>query len=207
MSPPQQRDDERIRGKGIAKGGVYCGNHSHCQGGYLPSQANSRWCSHYKRSCSPSQARLQGYSRYQASCSPNTNTRGVCSPHQFQDRNEKWTSRQAIRSSVYRQQNMLNMQLEETGQAKRRNECSKGAVATLPPIHQRRTTAARPHQLHRPREEHPSQLVALGRRCGRQEVSKERNSEYYKNRRVGICKETDTTQGHRTFVRVLGKRF
>ena len=223
MSPPQ-RDEERIRRKGVAQKEKYSPNHSQCQGkysqnqvnfrdgsnceaSYLPDQANSRVCSHYKTSCSPNQAKLRGYSRYQASCSPMTNTRGSCLPHRVQHRNEG-ASRQTIRSSVYLQQNMLNMQLEETGPAKRRNELSDRAVTTLPPIQQRRAMAARPHQFsHGRHEEQPSQLLAPGRRCGRQEASEERNSYYCKNRRIGICKETDKTQEHRTFVRVLGKRF
>ena len=184
MSPPQ-RDEKRIRRKGIAKGGIYSGNHSHyqgrnlpnqenfldrshCQASYLLNQANPRWCSNYKTNCSPKEAKLRGCSRYQASCSPDTHITSACSSHQAQDRNEKWTSRQAIRSSVYLQQNMLNLQLEETGQAKKRNNCSTRAMTTLPPIHQRRVTAARPHQLHKPPEEHPSQLLALGRRRGLQ---------------------------------------
>ena len=56
-------------------------------------------------------------------------------------------------------------------------------------------------------EEQRSQLLAPARRYGRQEVCEERNSERCKKRRIGVCKQTDTTQDQRTFVRVLGKRF
>ena len=56
-------------------------------------------------------------------------------------------------------------------------------------------------------EEQQSQLLAPACRYGRQEVCEERNSECCKKRRIGVCKQTDTTQDQRTFVRVLGKRF
>ena len=183
----RQRDEERIRQKGIVLEGIYSGNHLHRQGRYSSEQANSRDRSHS-----------------QANCSLYTTTRGACSPHQVQARNEMQTSRETISSSVNLQQNMLNMQLEETSQAKRRNKCSNRAVTTLPPIHQRRTRAACPHQLHRP-DEQPSQLLAPGCQSGQQEFCEDRSSEYCKNRRIGFFKETDITQEHRTLVRVLQK--
>ncbi len=210
MSPPQ-RDEERIRMRReeMAQERKQSRDRSHYQESHSPNQGNPRDRSHYhmyQASHSSNQANPRGYSRanYQVSYSPNANTRGACSPHRVQDRNEKRTSRtQTIRSSVYLQQ---NIQLEETGLPKRRNECSNRAVKTLPPIQQRRTKAASPRQLHGPKE-HRSQPSSPARRCGRQEVCEERSSEYCWNRRVGVCKQTDTTQGQRTFVRVLGKRF
>ena len=184
-----QIDVEKIRRKGIVQRGIYSANQSHCHAIYLHNQVNPRQFSH----C-------------QASRSPNTNTRGAYLPQQVQARNEKRTSRQTIRSPIYLQQNMLNKQLEETDQAKRKNECSNRSVTTLPPI-QRRAMVTRPHQSSHRTEEQPSQLLAPGRRCGQQKVCEDRRSEYCKNRRIGVCKETDTTQEHRTFFRVLQKRF
>ena len=165
---------------------------SHCQA-YLPNQVNSR-----------------GHPRYQSShhsfsSSPSTNTRDVHSLNQVQDKKGKQTSHQTIRSSVYLQQ---KMQREETGSPKRRIASSNKSVTTLPPIQQpTRHTTDHSRQSHAPAEQRNQVLPVYARRCGRQEVSEVRNSESCRSRRIGVCKETDTSGENRTFVRMLEKRF
>lgn len=177
---------------------------SHCHA-YLPNQVNSRGRPRHQSSHhSSNRTNCRGVLHHQASSSPSTNTRDAHSLHQVQDKNGKRTSHQTIRSSVYLQQ---KTQREESGSPKRRNVCSNRAVTTLPPVQQpTRHTTDRSRQSHAPAEQR-HQVLSDARRCGRQEVCEVRNSECCRRRRTGVCKETDTCQENRTFVRVLVKRF
>ena len=178
----------------------------HCQA-YLPNQVNSRGHPSYQSSHhSSNRTSCREVLHHQANSSLSKNTRDVHSLHQVQDKHEKQTRHQTIRSSpVHLQQ---QMQREETGLPERRNAGSNRAVTALPPTQQRiRKTADRPHQSHPPAEQQNQIILPRARRRGRQEVCEVRNCECCRRRRTGVCKETDTYQEYRTFVRVLGKRF
>lgn len=179
---------------------------SHCQA-YLPNQVNSRGRQSYQSSHhSSNRTSCQEVLHHQANSSLSTNTRDVHSLHQVQDKHEKQTRHQTIRSSsVHLQQ---QMQREETGLPERRDAGSNRAVTTLPPTQQRiRKTTDRSCQSHPPAEQQNQIILPRARRRGRQEVCEVRNSECCRRRRTGVCRETDSCQEYRTFVRVLGKRF
>ena len=179
---------------------------SHCQA-YLPNQVNSRGRPNYQSSHhSSNRTNCQEVLHHQANSSLSTNTRDVYSIHQVRDKHEKQTRHQTIRSaSVHLQQ---QMQREESGSPERRNTHSNRAVTTLPPIQQHiRKTTDRSRQSHPPAEQQNQIISPQARRRGRQEVCDVRNSGCCRRRRTGVCKETDTSQEYRTFVRVLEKRF
>ena len=195
---PLPKDEKKMRGEEIDQKRQNTRGRSIYQSSYPFNQANPRNFSQYQSSYSPKQAR---------SYSTNTNIRRAYSLQKVQDRNETCTSRQTISSSINPQK---NTQREEMGWPKRRNACRNRAVTTLPPIQQRNSnTPVHSRQLRQTHAsaEQRSEVLPYVRRCGRQEVREVRNSEYHMSRRNGVCKETDTTQEQRTFVRVLGKRF
>lgn len=176
---------------------------SHCQA-YLPNQVDSRGRPSFQSSHhSCNRTNRQEVLHHQANSSPSANTRDVLSLHQ--DKNEKKTSHQTIRSSVHLQQ---QMQREETGLPERKNASSNRAVTTLPPTQQRiRKTADRSRQSHPPSEQRNQIILPHARRRSREEVCEVRNVDGCRRTRAGVCKETDTSQEYRTFARVLEKRF
>ena len=88
---------------------------------------------------------------------------------------------------------------------RRRHERPHRQIIQPPPLQQvTRGGTALPRQLNRI-EERPHQPLLPGRRYGVQEVCEARNPRGA--RRIGICRDTDKSQVHRTFVRVLSKRF
>lgn len=192
---PLPRDEKKMCGEEIDQERQNTRGRSVYQSSYPFNQANLRNLSQCQASYSPKQAR---------SYSPNTNIQRTNLLHQVQDRNETCPSRKTISSSLNLQK---NTQREEMGSPKGRNACRNRVVTTLPSIQQRtRNTPVHSRKSHAPAEQR-SEVLPYARRYGRQEVSEVRNSEYRMSRRHGVCKETDTTQEQRTFVRVLGKRF
>ena len=101
----------------------------------------------------------------------------------------------------------------KASQPHRQRMCSpqrslKQTAHVQPPVQRfTRNVAAVPCQLNSKAEEQRKRPVLLvHRRCDRQEADCEENS-HNRRRRVGICQRTDETREHRTFVRVLRKRF
>ena len=176
---------------------------SHCQV-YLPSQVNSRGRPRYQSSHhSSNQTNCGGV--LQGHQVNSTNTRDFHSLHQAQDKDGNYTSLETIRRLSVDLQKRLER--EETSLPERRNVIRDRAVTSLPPIQQLiRNTANRSRQSHPPAEQRNHQVLHA-HQCGRQEACEEMKSESCRRRRVGVCKETDSCQEDRTFVRVLKKRF
>lgn len=191
---PQPRDEKTMCGEEIDQKRKTPRGRSN-QSSYQLNQANPRNLLQYQSNYSPKQS---------CSYSPSTNIQRANLLHQVQGSNETCPSSQTISSFLNLQK---NTQREEAGPLRRRNACIDTAVTTLPPIQQRtRNTPDRLRQSRVPAEQH-SDVLSRVRRYGRQEVCEGGNAENRMSRRQGVCKETDSTQEQRTFVRVLGKRF
>ena len=129
-------------------------------------------------------------------------------PHQHaQYRHHKLDSSHATEMYILMQK---NTKLNEMGSASQTKKCNNWRESTPPPVQQkfsRRRVAvlAHPSELNT-KQDREHQLLRLPVRLpGRQEIYKESNE--YRRRRFGVCRETDETKEHRMFVRVLRKRF
>ena len=164
---------------------------SHYQSIYQHSLANTPGCSSRNQASyqSPSQANAQGYSTH----------------NQVQGRKLKRTTSYTA-TNVYVEQSMP--QRNQMGRPSPRRTMTWPHTQTIQPPLQHAVTrggTALPRQLNRI-DERPHQPRLPARRYGVQEVCEAR-TDPRGTRRIGICQDTDKSQEHRRFVRVLSKRF
>ncbi|KAJ7385668.1 hypothetical protein OS493_013694 [Desmophyllum pertusum] len=153
--------------------------------------ANTPGCSSRNQASyqSPSQANAQGYSTH----------------NQVQGRKLKRTTSYTA-TNVYVEQSMP--QRNQMGRPSPRRTMTWPHTQTIQPPLQHAVTrggTALPRQLNRI-DERPHQPRLPARRYGVQEVCEAR-TDPRGTRRIGICQDTDKSQEHRRFVRVLSKRF
>ena len=141
---------------------------------------------------------IRRYLHYEAACSSSQANAPDYSHCKLQNRSERKASQPYF-------QDVFGQRRQSMGSPQR---SLKQTAHQQPPVQRfTRNVAAVPCQLNSKAEEQRKRPVLLvHRRCDRQEADCEENS-HNRRRRVGICQRTDETREHRTFVRVLRKRF